>query len=169
MPEDVRMDRGVRRFGRSSGWVPGLERIWLTHRPDVVYAWGSAAAAVVMDGHAGWPIVVVLSDPADAGRYGERRCGGSALGDTTKVLCTSRTVRGRLTDAGVPIAETAVIRPGVDLEVIRQSRETIRRADIGLPAGAKVLLTASPPSRAGGSTMRSGRRRCCGRSGLTCG
>jgi len=78
--------------------------------------------------------------PRTAGRAG-------GAGD---VLCSSRLVQRRLVQSGIPLEATTVIRPGVDSAAIGRAKQTFRRSDLGLPPEGRVLLTASPPSRAGG-------------------
>lgn len=150
VPEDVKLTH----IGRwDIGWgIPSrnLRRAMERHYSGEIHAWGGRAAAAV---RAVCPdrlrIVVTISDPADADRLREwwpLRWTGAA----PCVICTSERVRQRLVSSGLPREATVVIRPGVDADESGQPQQRVTRSDLGLPATAKVLLTASPPTREGG-------------------
>jgi glycosyltransferase involved in cell wall biosynthesis len=66
------------------------------------------------------------------------------------VLCASEFVRRRVIENGVRRDATILVRPGVDGDALAEARRRVRRSDLGLPENGPILLTASPPTRAGG-------------------
>ena len=164
VPTNVEVSRIGRRFSWPIAWRPELDRLLAGNRPDAVYAWGTAATIVLAGHYDRHPVSTVICEPADAGSYSRWWRGAAGRDGVIEVLCASDMVQRRLLESGVPTEATAVIRPGVDLEAIRRAQQTgrragpssrgtgpaSRRAEIGLPPEARVLLTASPPSRTGG-------------------
>ncbi len=149
-PEGVQVSRLGRRFKWPVAWLPALQRLFAGKQPDVLYAWGTGATLAVAGRCDPCPILTIVSDPADAREYSQWWHGAGGDGRRTDVLCSSKLVQRRLVEAGVAIAATAVVRPGVDFAPIARVARTRHRADIGLPPEGRVLLTASPPSRPGG-------------------
>jgi len=151
VPQGIPLRQVGRRLGLQ-GFVPSdLQRVLTRQESDIVFAWGSAAAtAASVSALAGLPIVMTISDPADtfnAGQWWQRYGGG---GRRIDCVCSSETIQRRLIDTGIPATSIVLIRPGFDLSELRRAKETINRTDLGLPQTGRVLLTASPPSRAGG-------------------
>jgi glycosyltransferase involved in cell wall biosynthesis len=130
-----------------------LQRLLKNQRPHAVIAWSVPACAAA---GATWrhSLVGVISDPADA-RDASRWL--NALGSRgpreLSLICTNGTVRRRLVETGSGLGATAVIRPAVDFAELRRARETMSRELLGLPEAGRVLLTTSPPSRAGGQFL----------------
>ena len=138
------------RLGRV-GWLPQLDRLRLTRlavasTAQVIVAWGTSALANAARAAAGRPVLGVVTDPAEAsaGR-------GIVLASRIEgIICTSQTVLEQFQAAGVPRQLLGIIRPAVDFGTLRASRQSMNRSRLNLPANAKVLLTPSPPTRAGG-------------------
>jgi glycosyltransferase involved in cell wall biosynthesis len=143
-----------RRFGLPPASMLDLKRIVERCRPEVIHALDPFSSAVAGALRAAFPatapaLVTTVCDPADAPRIAKwrRALGGRSSG---KVICSAERVRRRLVEAGVPGEAATVIRPAVDFGAILAAKRSITRAELGLPAGGRVLLTASQPSRAGG-------------------
>ncbi|UCD29995.1 MAG: glycosyltransferase [Planctomycetota bacterium] len=132
------------RIGQRMGW-PDLKKILLRCQTDIVHAW-SADTATAMGSvwYGRSPMMVTISDPADA-----RRCKLWWF-HMVNVLCPSKIVQIRLVESGIPVKATRVIRPGVDFSALKQAKNAVSRSNLGLPEKGKVLLTVSPPTRAGG-------------------
>lgn len=133
-------------------WALPLQRRLRREQPDVIIAWSVIASACAASARSdGRPAIGVLCDPADARESTRWR---SALVKAAvsgfEIICTSTTVQRRLVESGTPVEATAVVRPGVDFAALRRARETMSRDQLDLPPDARVMLTASPPSRAGG-------------------
>jgi glycosyltransferase involved in cell wall biosynthesis len=127
-----------------------LQRVAAVRHPDLLHAWsGSASALIGLACSDAGRTSVTLSDPAmaqTAGRWWRSRetpLKGAAV-------CSAKLVQRKLIEAGIPPVTTVVIRPGVDFAAIRAAKEGIKREDLGLPPTGHVILTTSPPSRAGG-------------------
>ncbi len=129
-----------------------LQRRLARERPDVIVAWSAiACAAAASSWTARRPLLGVVCDPADAresARWRSAACDAATGG--FELICTSGTAQRRLVESGVPAEAVAVIRPGVDFAELRRARENVDRSRLNLAADARVLLTMSPPSRAGG-------------------
>jgi len=128
------------------------KRIFTGQRPDVVLAYGSNAArpCSALVRHVRTPMIVTISDPADAGSSCVVGRPEGPDDSIVKIICASRTIQERLVGSGIPRESIPVILPGVDFAEIESAAGSIKRADIGLPEKGKVLLTMSPPTRAGG-------------------
>ncbi len=131
---------------------------------DLIMGWSPAATAWAGAAGGHRLVIPVLCDPADA-----RPCARwyrSLFPDTEPptTVCAAQQVRRRLIEHGVPPERAVVIRPGVDFAAIRaarqvgglgpaprpgEARDGVREA-LGLSGASPVLLTAPPPSRAGG-------------------
>lgn len=151
IPQGAPQSQVGRQFGVPGSAAFNLQRVLERHEPQVVHAWGAAAAAVASVGiPSGLPVVTTMSDPADtadATVWWQRYGGG---GGRTDIICSTETVQQRLLTAGIPATSTVLIRPGIDPCELQQAKETIKRTDLDLPPTGRVLLTASPPSRDGG-------------------
>lgn len=141
--------RWARQAGQSWEW----RRVMAEHRPQVLHAWGTAAGTVARQARpAGVPIALAVTDP---GEIGDVRCWWPLHNDPGSdrqgtVLCASECVRRQVVSLGVPSNATVLVRPGVDGDELAEARRGVRRSDLGLPETGPVLLTASPPTRAGG-------------------
>lgn len=151
VPPSVPIHRLGRRFGWPPAWALDVDRVLKKLRPDLVHAWSGATWTAAGLGRAR-RVAVTLADPAEA--QGVSRWWRSLTRRPEGlVVCSNRTVQRRLIEAGVPAEATTVIRPGVDFGAIREARARVRREELGLPPQGRVLLTASPPSRAGGQFL----------------
>ncbi len=151
VPAEIEVSRIGRRFGLPIAAVYELRGVLARQQPDVIHAFSTAAAAAVgavRSVFGGAPIVTTISDPADADRTS--RWWRSISSGAVDVLCLSKIIQRKLIESGIPMDATAVIRPAVDFGELREAKERMRRADLGLPPKGPVFLTASPPSRAGG-------------------
>lgn len=117
-------------------------------RADAVFAYSgmTAAAADGVDGEV--PVVAIVADAGEA--EDSSRWILSGQGGPLDTVCLSGTVQRRLVEHGIPMATTAVIRPGVDFAEIRRARECADRLRKELSAPGRILVTQSPPSRGGG-------------------
>jgi len=153
VPESVHVSRIGRRLDLPVASAPDLHRALNQQRPDVIFTWsaGAAAAASTVQAARGTaPIVMTITDPAEADRASRwRRCIHPSQ-QVIDIVCSSEVVQRKLIQSGIPIEATTVIRPGIDFGAVRRAQETFRRADVGLPETGRVLLTVSPPSRSGG-------------------
>ena len=135
--------------GRSWEW----RRVMAEQRPHALHAWGITAGIVARHVRpAGVPVALTVTDPAEIGdvrRWWPLHAdpGSDRHG---MVLCASEFVRSRIVGLGVPRDATVLVRPGVDGDELAEARRRVRRSDLGLPETGPVLLTASPPTRAGG-------------------
>ncbi len=145
-----------KRVPRRLSWPPAAGRMLrrsnhLPYDSEIVHAWGAAAASMAgyaFDGTL--PLLTTLIDPAEA-RHWCRWWRDLALGsEGGNVVCTSSVLSNRLVAAGVPDRAVSVLPPIIEVSRIAQSGQTVRREELGLSADARVLLTAWPPSRAGG-------------------
>jgi glycosyltransferase involved in cell wall biosynthesis len=131
-------------------WALGLQRALAREAPEVTLAWSPVAAAAVSGGAHG-RVAGVACDPGEARDWGRWQ---NALRGTARaalqVVCTSRTAERRLAEAGIAVGAMAVVSPGVDFREIRVAREQASRARLGLPGQGRILVTPSPPTRAGG-------------------
>jgi glycosyltransferase involved in cell wall biosynthesis len=123
------------------------------HRPHALHAWGTNAGGVARHVRpAGVPIALTVTDPAEIGdvrRWWPLHADPGSDRHGT-VLCASEFVRSRMVGLGVPRDATVLVRPGVDGDGLAEARRRVRRSDLGLPETGPILLTASPPTRAGG-------------------
>jgi glycosyltransferase involved in cell wall biosynthesis len=136
-------------FGQSNQW----RRLLAAHRPQVIHAWGTHAGTIARRVRpAGIPLVLTLTDPADIGDVRRWWPLQAEVGTTHQgtVVCASQFLLNHVVSFGVPHAAIPLIRPGIDLDERRSTPPRVRRSDLGLPDNARVLLTASPPTRAGG-------------------
>lgn len=149
VPDATPVHRVGRRFGRGLTWGVDVQRVVQARRPQVLHAWSMAAGALAGLASESGRISVTVSDPSDARAPSRWWHSGEATGAGTAV-CSSQLVQRKLIEAGIPLDATLVIRPGVDFAVIRAARQSVGRAQLGLPANGRVLVTTSPPSREGG-------------------
>ena len=149
VPGGVEVKRLGRRLIWPTAWGADQYRLFGPERCDLVYAWGPAAAGGIL-GRCERPVLIATCDPGQAEQCSRWWRSPDDSADRGSVICLSRLVQRRLVETGVPMETTTVIRPGVDFGAIRQAKETVQRADLGLPVEGRVLLTASPPSRVGG-------------------
>ncbi len=119
------------------------------HRPDVIHAWGIAAArrARAVSEH---PIAVTCAEPRLA-RAELNTC--RALADPrwnrpVAFLCFARQVHRRLVERGVPIERCVIIRPGVDFAVANRARRGRLRDRLGA-SPSDVLVTCPEQARPG--------------------
>lgn len=145
----------VHAVGRRLGWPVfaglGLRRLLNRLRPDLVHAWsGAALAATRLAWSSRAEVAATISDPAEARAAGRWWRSLPEASSTACIVSSSATSRRRLVEAGVPTQATTVIRPGVDFGALRAAPRDHVRRQCGLPADARVFLTPSPPSRAGG-------------------
>ncbi|MHC4795264.1 MAG: glycosyltransferase family 4 protein [Planctomycetota bacterium] len=151
VPSEIELSGIARRFNWLVTSGPDLKRRLAQHQPDIVYAWGVEVASVVGLAWFGrTPIVVTVLDPAEARRPGRWWPGEGADDHRVMVLCPSKLVQIRLVERVVPLSATKVIGPGVDISAIKEAKKTFKRSGLGLPEKGRVMLTISPPTRAGG-------------------
>ncbi len=116
-----------------------------------MHAWGAAASSMagyVFDATA--PLVTTLTDPAEVWHW-YRWWRDLAVGPVGgNVVCTSSVLADRLIAAGIPDRAVTVLPPLIDPSPFGHGGNAVRREELGLPAESCVLLTAGPPSRAGG-------------------
>ncbi|HSW46469.1 MAG TPA: glycosyltransferase family 4 protein [Phycisphaerae bacterium] len=135
--------------GQSSEW----RRLLPLRPPEVWHAWGTAAASVA---RAACPadavLVVTVTDPEEIGDVREwwPLQADPGIRGAGRVLCASEWVQNQVIGLGIPREATALVRPGIEGHSIDTAGRDALRAELHLPADARVLLTASPPSRAGG-------------------
>ncbi|HOB76480.1 MAG TPA: glycosyltransferase family 4 protein [Phycisphaerae bacterium] len=151
VPAGVPVHRVGRRFGWTMASLVDVQRVLKKRCPELVHAWSSSAWTVASIAAAG-RATVTLTDPAEARTAGRwwRSAGPRARG---LMVCSATSMQRKLVEAGVPIEATTIIRPGVDFAAIREAKSRVRREDLGLPPHGRVLLTVSPPSRAGGQLL----------------
>lgn len=146
--DGIRVDRISRRCDWPVASVLELRQKVRAQEPEAIVAWGSAAAAVTMLRPR--PTVVAVADPCEADEVGRWWVRATERGDRYHILCSSGCIQHRLMDAGVAFVATSVVPPGVDADEIKSDAASAHRTDLGLQPDARVLLTASPPSRDGG-------------------
>lgn len=147
-PPHVQVHRIGARFGASMGAVLEVRRLLRRLQPNVVHATSGSDAATIraaMWGAAGG-VLTTIADPDEASGV-SRWFRSSELGE---IACSSQTIQRRLVEAGVPMGMTAVVRPPVDFGMLRAARERNLRDELGIAPAARVLVTPSPPTRAGG-------------------
>jgi glycosyltransferase involved in cell wall biosynthesis len=140
------------RLGLAPLSLPALRRTLQRQPPDVLHAVGGRPAALAgmlrrLDPRL--RVISTIADPSEAPRV-SRWFRSFDPGAAPELLCTSGIVQRRLVEAGVPIAATAIIRPGVDFAELRIARERITRESLRLTGPGRVLVMPSPPTRAGG-------------------
>lgn len=109
---------------------PQLRRFLAGSGAHIVHAWGvqAALAARVADS---LPVVLHLFDPA-AARRSSRLLRTLDRPGKFAVVCSAELVRRRLVEGGLPLARCAVIRPGVDFDLINKCRRGSLRESLGL-------------------------------------
>jgi len=115
---------------------------------DVVHAWGMRAAGVAAAA-TDRPIVVELFDPARATRDAKIiRSIGRTIG--FGVVCNSERLRRLLTENGVSLELSTVVRPGVDFSQINKTRRSGLRQELGLADDDFVVAVPEATSPHGG-------------------
>ncbi len=119
-------------------------RKWLDKTgADIVHAWGTRAASVAAAA-TDLPIVVELIDPATAARD-SRIIRSIARTIGFGVVCNSERLRRLLTENGVALELSAVVRPGVDFSKINKTKRSDLREELGLADDDFVIVV--PESR----------------------
>ncbi len=128
---------------------PELRRLLKSHPADLALAWDTEVVPAAVDrGGPRWvTIVSTASTVPRAGRW--YRSAANSFG-RAHLICLSEAIRERLRADGLPQDSLSVIRPAADFAAVRQADRSRIRADLGLQAGARVLLTAGTPSQAAG-------------------
>lgn len=127
---------------------PELDRSLGSRPADLVVAWDVPLAPTARNDGLGW--LWVVSTPryvADAA-FLCRHVSSSAR--MRHVVCSSRTSRQHLLGAGLSPESVSVIRPVADFDAIRRADRRRIRAEMGLAADARVILTIGRPSCRGG-------------------
>ena len=116
----------------------------------LVHAWGARVASVAARVlPKGWAILTTLTDPAEAARPIDGwPIAGSGIGELHVVAATDR-IRDRLIARGVAAEAVTVIPAVLDVPAEGLGKQEVRQRH-GLTDCGPILLTASPPSRAGG-------------------
>ena len=117
--------------------------------PNALLAYSGFAAAATAACSQRVSMTAIVADPGEVAETSRWLTG---YGGPIDVVCLSGMVQRRLVERGVPLVATAVIRPGVDFGEIRRARESFDRSGMDLPTEGRgrVMVTLSPPSRAGG-------------------
>ncbi len=132
--------------------LPGTRAVRLLRRKsfDLLLMWDWSPCLDFGRKGSDQPSLTILSSPL--GRPGilfgylmRRKCA-----QQTNVVCLSDSVRKQLVRLGLKSDSVRVIRPSVDPAEIRHADRQRVRSEIGLPADARVLLTACPPGTKGG-------------------
>lgn len=158
-PRDLTVPTGVARARMSprltGRLAPSSEwsRVLGSHRPRLIHAWGTSAAAVARGARPpGVPLAVTVTDPVeleDVRRWWPLEADfGSGRAGT--VVCASEFLRRRAVGTGIPRDAVVTIRPGVEHRAPAAGSTRLQRADLDLPEQGPVLLTGSPPTRGGG-------------------
>jgi len=162
-PAALRTPAGVtvRHVPRCSGWLGKLTgpldrvlRALAGRDPTmVVHAWGTrAAGAVSAATPPGIAVLTTLADPDKADRPLDWWPTPGTRPGCVNVVGTSRRVRDRLVEAGLAPETITIIPAVVDEPSARSDRDALRERH-GLAGLGPVLLTASPPSPAGGQFL----------------
>jgi len=149
VPAQTPLHRIGRRFGAGLVWGVDIRRVVKARQPDVLHAWSMEAAALGSMAAERGQLAASLSDPAEA-QTASRWWRSSATAASGAIVCSTKLVQRKVIEAGVPADVTMVIRSGVDFAAIRAAKAKADRASLGLPPQGRVLVTPSPPSRAGG-------------------
>jgi len=123
------------------------------HGIQLVHAWSASIAATArMAARKRCPVVAQLDAISTRRRPDRGRCvchESTTVRDCT-TICPSRRLRERAVEAGICEACCGVIRPAVDTRAIERIDGRFLRIKLGIAPNAPVLLTAPPPTRAGG-------------------
>lgn len=151
IPSGVRVRRIGPRVGGVFTATWDLQRLLEREYPDVVHAWGAQAGHLATQAWYGrTPLATSLGDPVEAYETLHWwRSGGSGEG-RVDLVCASTAVQRYLTTAGVPEAVTWVVPPGLNDEPITAEQADPLREALGIIGHHPVLMTMTPPSRAGG-------------------
>jgi len=154
VPEGIPTRHVARRVSRGGFDIRPLARILAGIRPAgakrLVHAWSAQAACPAAAATpAGCVMITTLADPDEAKSPPSWWPSPGSRPGTTNIVCTSSLTRELLARAGIQPEYVAVIGPMMDTTVGRSIRTELRRR-LGLSPDARVLLTASPPSRRGG-------------------
>lgn len=119
--------------------------------PDVIHAWGLAATSRI-SGYwgGGTPLLSTISDAQEARRFSDWHHVNPHSGPF-RLTCPTRRIADGLIEAGVAQMLVRVVPWGIDVQSLHSGPGSAEaRQRLGLPGQGAVLLTASPPSRAGG-------------------
>lgn len=110
---------------------------------DVVCTWGPVALLTAATLRSRKPLLTVVFDPGIADAHVRKiRTVGDDPG--VAVICAAQRVRRRLVERGVPLETCVVVRPAVDFALIRDTDRAGIRAELGVPAGARLLVMPPP-------------------------
>lgn len=115
---------------------------------DIVHAWGIRAASVAAAA-TDLPIVVELTDPSRATQFA-RLIRSIARTIGFGVVCQSERLRRLLTENGVALELSTVIRPGVDFSQINKTKRGDLRERLGLRDDDFVITAPEQASRGSG-------------------
>ncbi len=144
------------RFPARFGWLPAIApRVRGTLRRrhiHLVHAWGPLATAIAHLAVDDSPFIATVTSPPVRRSWSRWWWFGSGSAEplASAIVCPSQTYLRRAIEAGMPADRCGVIQPAVDFAAINEARRSSRREMLGLAASGPVLLTAPPPSRAGG-------------------
>jgi glycosyltransferase involved in cell wall biosynthesis len=114
---------------------------------DIVHAWGATALSAALLGRCGRIIFSPLpaERPLCRGRLAAmvRRAGA-------RVVCNSETLRRRFLDIGISADRCHTIRPGVDTDRLKPTRNAALRTELGFEDSDEVILAPGETVRGSG-------------------
>lgn len=128
--------------------APFLRRLLDKLGADVVHAWGTRAASVAVAA-TDLPVVVELFDPAQVERDAKIiRAISRSIG--FGIVCNSERLRRLITEHGVSLELSTVVRPGVDFSHINKVQRSDLRKKLGLARDDFVIVVEEPIARENG-------------------
>lgn len=120
---------------------------------DLLLMWDLLQHVPVCGEGSASPSLAIVSDRLGIANVLHWHVMGRKHGLQSHFVCLTDSIRQQLVHLGIPGDKVQLIRASVDLAEIRQADRQRLRAELGLPADARVLLTACPPGKNGGQYL----------------